>query len=68
MSHSTLTTTLKVYYLQFMDVETGPPGEQRIVAKLCVPRVTLTQLPRLSIFTFFPGLLLRKPRALRDKA
>ena len=51
-----------------MDVETGPPGEQRIVAKLCAPRVTLTQLPRLSIFTFFPGLLLRKPRALSDKA
>ena len=51
-----------------MDMETGPPGEQRILAKLCTPRVKLTQLLRLSIFTFFPGLLLRRPRACRDKA
>lgn len=58
----------KYYYLQFTDVETGPPGEQRLMAKSCAPRVKLTQLLRLSVSTFLPGLLLRKPRALRDKA
>ena len=30
--------------------------------------VKLTELLRLSVSTFLPGLLLRKPRALRDKA